>query len=41
MENKFGYGPNAMISWGGPDRSKCHLVARSVIEFLEGHLLRL
>jgi hypothetical protein len=35
IENKFGQGPNALVSWGGPDRTKCHIISNSIVEFLE------
>jgi hypothetical protein len=41
VENIFGHGPNALISWGGPDRTKVHLVGTSILGFLEQHLERL
>jgi hypothetical protein len=41
IDNQFGFGPNALVSWGGPDRTQCHIVGRSILEFLEQHLERL
>jgi hypothetical protein len=41
VDNLFGHGPNALVSWGGPDRSLCHVVSPSILTFLEDHLAKL
>ena len=41
VNNIYDLGANAIISWGGPDRTKSQLIANSIIEFLENHFNRL
>jgi hypothetical protein len=41
VNNLYGLGHNAIISWGGPDRKKSHVLASSIIEYLETHRNRL
>jgi hypothetical protein len=31
------FGTGALMSWGGPDRSYVHMVAKDIISFLEDH----
>ena len=40
-ENMFGRGPNALVSWGGPDRTLCHVISDSIVDFLSDHLAKL
>ena len=40
-EQRLGRGPNALVSWGGPDRSKCMIISDSLLHFLEDHVEKL
>lgn len=35
VQDKFGMGPNAMISLAGSDKRKCLIVSRSILDYLE------
>ncbi len=34
IDNLYGLGHNALISWGGPDRTKSEFISSSIIDFL-------
>ena len=40
-ENSFNQGIGAIVSMGGEDKSKAHLLARDLISFLEDHYSKL
>ena len=39
-ENRFGRGPNTLVSVGGPDMRKCLILGTSLLDYLEQYLQR-